>query len=186
MLKTLMERPLPQLREPHTPSAYINQTQRPTFPHNGQIFVYQNDLSLYYQTEKAYGRDYTEMEKTSDFLGEIPKDSRFAKGMDKARKDIPRGITEQVSSHYRLGSIADTIARHASVEKGVGADAYHGETPQIKTTHVTLKDDTEAQIKKTEGQEKKHPKCQPRPHVQCPACQQYLHNERCDFLAKLY
>ena len=77
------------------------------------------------------------MEKTSVFLGEITKDSRFAKAIDEARKDIPRGITEQVPPHYHLGSIADKIARHTSVKKGVGADAYHGE-PQISKQLMSL------------------------------------------------
>ena len=97
MLKTLMELHLSQqLRESHTPSAYIYQTQRPTFPHNSQIFVYQNDLSLYYQTKRAYDREYTEVEKISAFLGEMTKDSILSKAIDEAKKNIPREITRQV------------------------------------------------------------------------------------------
>ena len=90
-----MEFHLPQLQEPHTsPSTYINQTQRPTFPPpKGHIFVYQNNLSLYHQTEKAYNRTYKKMEKTRVFLGEITKDNRFVKALDEAWKDIPREIT---------------------------------------------------------------------------------------------
>ena len=126
------------------------------------------------------------MDKTSVFLGEFTKDSRFAKTIDEAHKGIPQEITGEVPPNYHLGSIADTIARHASAKEGVGSDAYHGETPQIRTTQVTFKDDTEARIRKTEGQEKKRPKRQPRPHVQWPACQQYVHNKQWDFLPKLF
>ena len=77
MLKTILEMYIPRIRKPHTPSAYIEQTERPTFWVKSNPYTFQSDLNLYYQTEAAYNRKYTEMEKINVFLGVIAKDTRL-------------------------------------------------------------------------------------------------------------
>ena len=59
------------------------------------------------------------MEKTSAFflLGGITHDSRFDKVFDKARKYSFHDSNGLVKQQYKLGSIVDTIATHASIER---------------------------------------------------------------------
>ena len=121
---------------------------------------------------------------TNVFLGAIENDTRCTKATLDICNVLPRDINATVPHKYRLGHIAETICNHASVEKGVGFDAYYGEAtqPLIKSIEAPY-DDTEAAIHRVNGKEK-HPK---RPHIQCLACNTYEHEAKmCDYLAKLY
>ena len=61
MLKPILEMHIPRIHKPHTPSTYIEQTERPTFRVKSNPYTFQSDLNLYYQTEAAHNRKYTEM-----------------------------------------------------------------------------------------------------------------------------
>ena len=76
MLKTILEMHIPRIRKPHTPSAYIKETERPTFRVKSNPYIFQSNLNLYYQTEAAYNRKHTKMEKANVFLGAIANDTR--------------------------------------------------------------------------------------------------------------
>ena len=136
MLKTILEMHIPRIRKPHTPSAFIEQTEHPTFQVKSNPYAFQSDLNLYYQTEAAYNRKYTEMEKTNVFLDAIANDIRYTKVTMDVRNLLPREIDDNVPPEYRLGNIADTIYNHSSADKGVGLDTFYGEVtqPHIKST----------------------------------------------------
>ena len=183
ILKIILEMHIPRIRKPHTPSAYAEQTARPTFRLKSNPYTFQSNLNLYYQTEASYNRTYTEMEKTNVFLDAIANDTRYTKAILDIRNLLPREISDNVPPEYRLGHIADTICNHSLVEKGVDLDAFYGEAtqPHIKLTYAPY-DDTEAAMYYINGKEKRLQ----RPHVQCTACKQYDHEAKsCNQLAKL-
>ena len=118
------------------------------------------------------------------FLGAIKNDTRYTKQTTLDIYNVlPKDINAAVPHEYRLGHIVETICNHASVEKGVGLDAYYEEAtqPHIKSTEA-LYDDTGAAIYRV-NEKDKHPK---RPCVQCLACNTYGNEDKtCDYLAKL-
>ena len=79
-----------RIRKPHIPSADIEQTECPTFHIKSNSCTFQSNLNLYYQTEAAYKRKYTEMEKTNAFLGAIANDTRYTKATMDVRNLLPR------------------------------------------------------------------------------------------------
>ena len=89
-------------------------------------------------------------------LGAIENDTRYTKATLDVRNLLPREIDDIVPPEYRLGTIADTICIHSSVEKGVDLDVFYGEAtqPHIKSTEAPY-DDTEAGTHRINGKEKR-------------------------------